>query len=105
MLAAELAVLPPLKPVRVLLLVLCCVIIALLAFGAGKRNFNTRVISHFFGTSDTLNLTAGGGRCTSLSAALRPSPWRPVSFAQQKNSARRGRVIISPHSRLVNIFF
>ena len=44
-LAAETAILVHLKSVRIILLVFNCVIVALLAFGAGKSDFNSHRIS------------------------------------------------------------
>ena len=46
MLAAELAVLFQFESVRRILLVLFCVIVSLLAFGADKSNFDSLIISH-----------------------------------------------------------
>jgi hypothetical protein len=51
MLAAEFAELFLFKSVGIVLLVLLSVIVALFALGASQGYFDTRVISHFVGTS------------------------------------------------------
>ena len=53
-LAAEAAELIHFKSVRVILLVLFCVVISLLAFGANESNLDSCIISHDFGTSQFL---------------------------------------------------
>jgi len=45
-LAAELAILHEFQSVRVIFLVFLCVVISLFAFGAGKSNFDSCIISH-----------------------------------------------------------
>ena len=50
-LAAELAELLKLEPVRIILLVFLCVIVSLLALCAHESDLDSYVISHFSGTS------------------------------------------------------
>ena len=64
-LAAEFAVLVHFKSVGVILLVFLRFIVSLLAFCANESNFDSCIISHFFGTSH-LNFFDLFDQCTSL---------------------------------------